>query len=78
MKKNNVISFPNPQESVEDALLSILRQGAQDLLSQAIEVEVKSLLENFSALRDQNGAPQVVRNGYLPERFILKKAVKSA
>lgn len=70
MKTNNVISFPNPQESVEDALLSILRNGAQDLLSKAIEIEVKSLLENFSALRDRNGAPQVVRNGYLPERFI--------
>ena len=70
MKETNVISFPNPQESFEDSLLSVLRQGAQDLLGKAIELEVKNLLEKFSDLKDSKGAPQVVRNGYLPERFI--------
>jgi putative transposase len=70
MKKTNVISFPNPQESVGDALSSVLRQGAQDLLAKAIEIEITSLLASFSHLTDSNGAPQVVRNGYLPDRYI--------
>lgn len=70
MKESNVISFPNPQESFEDSLLSVLRQGAQDLLGKVIELEVKSLLKKFSDLKDSKGAPQIVRNGYLPERFI--------
>ena len=40
MTKDNVISLPNPQESVEDALLLVLRQGAQDHLCKAIEAGV--------------------------------------
>lgn len=70
MKKTNVLLFPNPEESFNDALLSVLRHGAQDLLSKAIEAEINSLLEQFSDLKDSNGTPQIVRNGYLPERFI--------
>ena len=70
MNENNVLSFPNPQESMNDALLCVLRQGAQDLLAKAIEVEVKSLVESYSNLKDADGVSQIVRNGYLPERPI--------
>lgn len=70
MTKDTVISFPNPQKSTEDALLCILRQGAQDLLSKAIEAEVLTVLEGYNNLKDSEGHCQVVRNGYLPERYI--------
>ncbi len=70
MTKDNVISLPNPQESAEDALLLVLRQGAQELLSKAIEAEVKTLLEGYSSFQNSEGYAHIVRNGYLPKRSI--------
>ena len=43
MKQNNVISISNPQETTADALTSILRQGAQQLLAKALEAEIEIL-----------------------------------
>lgn len=70
MSKDKVVSFPNPEEKVEDALTIVLREGARDLLSKAIEAEVSSFLEQYSSHRTENGVPLVVRNGYLPERSV--------
>jgi len=70
MKENNVVSISNPAEKVEDALSSVLRQGAQDLLSKAIELEVESFLLDYQDLRSEGGSQAIVRNGYLPERNI--------
>src|SRR5271155_1501741 len=70
MKQNNVISISNPQETTADALTSILRQGAQQLLAKALEAEIETLLAQYSHLQDQGNSSQVVRNGYLPERAI--------
>lgn len=54
-----------------DVLSGILRQGAQQLLSQAIESEVAQWIEARQDQRDSRGRQQVVRNGSLPERTIL-------
>lgn len=54
-----------------DVLGDILRQGAQRLLSQAIESEVAQWIEARQEHRDAQGRQQVVRNGSLPERTIL-------
>ena len=70
MDKNNVIPITNPQESSSDALTAILRQGAQQLLTKALEAEIESLLSQYSHLQGLGKHPQVVRNGYLPERAI--------
>jgi transposase-like protein len=53
-----------------DVLTSILREGAQQLLAKAVEMEVAEWLEARQQL-DAQGRRQVVRNGYLPERTIV-------
>lgn len=49
----------------------VLRQGAKQLLSQAIEAEVVEWIERHKQERDPQGRQQVVRNGFLPPRTIL-------
>src|SRR5437660_4202112 len=60
-----------PLAGCHDVLTDLLRQGAQKLLSQAIEAEVQDWIEQRAGQRDARGHRQVVRNGYLPERTIL-------
>jgi transposase-like protein len=48
----------------------VLRQGAQRLLAQAIEVEVAMLVARYADRRDTQGRQALVRNGYLPEREV--------
>ena len=61
-------SVPLPQ--AQDVLTDVLRQGAQQLLAQAIEAEVADWIDGHRDCRDAAGRRQVVRNGYLPERTI--------
>jgi putative transposase len=70
MQKDTVIPFPHPQLPAEDPLTAVLRQGAQRLLAQAIEVEVGMLLAQYADRRDGQGRQAIVRNGYLPEREV--------
>ena len=53
-----------------DVLSEILREGAQQMLTTAIEAEVAEWIEAHRHLEDSRGHRQVVRNGYLPERSI--------
>ena len=55
---------------VQDVLTDVLRQGAQQLLAQAIEAEVADWVDRHQDCRDAAGRRQVVRNGHLPERTI--------
>jgi transposase-like protein len=59
-----------PLGTSKDVLTDVLRQGAQQLLTQAIQAEVASYLEARTELRDADGRQLVVRNGYLPERTL--------
>jgi putative transposase len=52
-------------------LTDILRAGAQQLLTQAIEAEVAAWIDAHQQLTDAAGHRQVVRNGRLPRRTIL-------
>ena len=70
MQEHSVIPFPHPQLTAEDPLTAVLRQGAQRLLAQAIEVEVAMLLARYTERHDAEGRQAVVRNGYLPEREV--------
>ncbi|CAM3537350.1 Transposase, Mutator family [Vibrio aerogenes CECT 7868] len=65
MGDNNVTQLHKP----ENLLNELLKQGAQQLLAQAIEAEVQELLAQFETL-ELNGKQAVVRNGHLPERTI--------
>lgn len=51
-----------------DTLQEVLRQGAQRMLTQAMEAEVAEWIGRHAHLTDERGRRQVVRNGYLPER----------
>ncbi len=70
MKKDTAIEFKKPDVLVEDPLTDILRQGARQLLAQALEVEIESFMNQYAQIRDTAGKRQVVRNGYGPERKI--------
>jgi putative transposase len=59
-----------PLPGSADALTDILRQGAQQLLAQAIAAEVGDWIDRRQHCRDAQGHRQVVRNGFLPERTI--------
>ncbi len=44
----------------------IVRRGAQQMLAQALEAEVRAYLEAAKSERDEHGRALVVRNGYKP------------
>ena len=59
-----------PLPSGQDVLTAVLRQGAQKLLTQAIDAEVADWIDGHEGCRDEQGHRQVVRNGSLPRRAI--------
>ncbi len=65
----NAVALPLATD--KDVLTEVLRQGATQLLAQAIQAEVAAYLDARSDVRDPAGRQQVVRNGYLPQRTIL-------
>jgi len=66
MNESNVVELKAP---AGDALNELLKEGARQLLAQAIEAEVAELLAQHAGLT-VGGKRAVVRNGYLPERTI--------
>ena len=52
----------------------LVRHGAQQVIQQAIEAELTTLLERFENVKTLHGQRAVVRNGYLPEREVLTAA----
>lgn len=61
------IDFPSTSQ---DVLTEILREGAQRLLTTAIEAEVAEYVDARQHIVGRAGHRQVVRNGYLPQRAI--------
>lgn len=61
---SNVLSMPLGLEEM-------IRNGARQIISQALEAELVELLGQFSNVLTLEGKPAVVRNGYLPQRQIL-------
>jgi putative transposase len=72
MTQDNLIEFKTPEslESFSDALSDLLRQGARQMIAQAVESELSEFLGQYQGLKDDNGRQAVVRNGYLPARTI--------
>jgi putative transposase len=69
MQEVTTTTFTFPSTS-RDVLSEILREGAQQMLSTAIEAEVAEWIDAHRHLEDSRGHRQVVRNGYLPRRTI--------
>ena len=65
MTENTVVSLNTPQ----DPLTELIRQGAGDLIAQAVEVELQQLLaQHQNVIVD--GKQAIVRDGFLPERTL--------
>jgi putative transposase len=73
MNNDNLIEFKTPAttETFTDALTELVRQGAQQIIAQAVEAELNTFLSQYQHLQDEQGRKAVVRNGYLPERTII-------
>src|SRR5690606_2832816 len=69
MNKSTVVSLTG-REPRADPLTELLRQGARQLIQQAVEAELGEFLKGFQDRLLDNGRAAVVRNGYQPEREI--------
>lgn len=54
MTHDNLVEFKTPEtsESFNDALSELLRQGARQIIAQAVEAELNEFLEQYQDLRD--------------------------
>jgi putative transposase len=53
---------------------NLIKEGAQKILQQALEIEIEEFIERYSNLRIETGKKRVVRNGYQNERRFQTKA----
>ena len=70
MKKDTVVELRRPGQG-QDLLSTMLREGAQRLVAQAVEAEFADFLARAAGERLADGRAAVVRNGFQPEREIL-------
>lgn len=70
MKEDNLIQFKKPEaNTTSDLLTEITRQGAREMLSAALGLEVQAFLELHQQAMP-SGEPRLIRNGYLPRRSV--------
>jgi putative transposase len=70
MKKDTVVELHRPAQG-QDLLSTMLRDGAQRLVAQAVQAEFEEFLARLSGERLESGRAAVVRNGFQPEREVL-------
>ena len=70
MTKHTVVAFRTPDGFSPDPLTDMLRQGARDLIAQAVEAELNAFLAAHSGQADADGRRRLVRHAHLPEREV--------
>ena len=70
MNKHNIFEFKD-RDTITDNLTEMLKTGTQQLIHQAVQVELEDLLAANVHRLTSDGKAAVVRNGYQPEREIL-------
>ena len=71
MEEDTVVGLPRPGGTVEDdPLLAVLREGARQMLTHAIEAEVAAFLAVHADQVDEEGRRRVVRHGHAPKRSL--------
>lgn len=70
MTKDTVVAFRAPEGFSPDPLTDLLRQGARDLIAQAVEAELNAFLTAHADQTDASGRRRLVRHGHLPEREV--------
>lgn len=69
MDKSTLQTVTQP-DAESDPLHELIRQGARQLISEAVEVELEALLGAYADRQTEDGRRAVVRNGHLPERTV--------
>jgi putative transposase len=69
MKKDTVVPLRQPEG--QDLLSTMLREGAQRLIAEALQAEFDEFLSQFAEQHDEHGRAAVVRNGLQPLRELL-------
>ena len=69
MKKHTVVALRQPEG--QDLLSTMLREGAQRLIAEALRAEFDEFLSQFAERCDGQGRAAVVRNGWQPQREVL-------
>jgi putative transposase len=64
-------AFPSSSSPIHDPLTAVLRDGARQLLVQAVEAEVAGWIDGHAHMTDEAGHRQVVRNGHADPRTII-------
>ena len=70
MTKDTVVAFRAPDGFSPDPLTDLLRQGARELIGQAVEAELNVFLTAHADQTDAADRRRLVRHGHLPERDI--------
>ncbi len=70
MSKSNLHARSQPEVASNDPLHELIRQGARELISKAVESELQGLLDQYADASTPDGRQAVVRNGYLPKRTV--------
>jgi len=70
MTKDTVVAFRAAEGFSPDPLTDLLRQGARQLIAQAVEAELNEFLAAHTDQTDLAGRKRLVRHGHLPEREI--------
>tara|TARA_R110002094_G_scaffold207389_1_gene177797 strand:+ start:240 stop:536 length:297 start_codon:yes stop_codon:yes gene_type:complete len=70
ISKFTLTALDQPASAPIDPLTELLRSGARQLIAQAVEVELQTLLDQHAGKRLTDGRQAVVRNGHLPKRTV--------
>lgn len=70
MTKSTTPTPLRQEDNAIDPLTEMLRNGAKQLIAQAVESELQTFFAEFSTKKLEDGRSAVVRNGYLPGRTI--------
>lgn len=71
MSEATITHLPDPSGFSADPLTDLVRDGARQLIRQAVEAELAALLERHAAEKLEDGRARLVRHGHLPEREVL-------
>ena len=70
MTRDTVVAFRAPDGFSLAPLTDLLRQGARQLIAQAVEAELNGFLAAHADQTDSAGRSRLVRHGHLPERTV--------
>ena len=70
LTKDTVAAFRAPDGFSPEPLTDLLRQGARDLIAQAVEAGLNAFLMTHADQTDAAGRRRLVRHGHLPERGV--------